>query len=120
MMGRAIVHLAIVSMVTMTVALACQRCLAFADASPPVQTEHSCPSCDTVAPDCDCPALEQVAGNRDLPAAAAQAHPAPQVSAAFSGWAAQPDFRIAGAMLAGDPQLVPRLSPIRSFCIRLE
>jgi hypothetical protein len=116
------VHLLMVSLVAMSVSFACERCLAFgaSGGSAPVHhPESHCGKSDT--PACDCHAFEpaSVDGGNML-VAATQTDRGQLQPAVIPVPTPRPDAPLPGAIRADGRADVPRLSPIRSFCIQLE
>lgn len=119
--GHGWVHLLMVSMVAVSVSLACERCLAFAasgDTAPVHHSTHHCGSADESA--CDCPAAEPAsAGGWNMLAAAVQSDAGDSAPAALPVSSARAGVRLAGGAWPRQVDIPPP-SLLRSFCIQLE
>ena len=125
---RTSTRLAIAGLVLAVLSSVCGSCIAaVADRLPP-PAQDSSGDCHPEHPgtqdnrcDCACPVLVS-AGHSDLDAAVAEAprSAGDEIPVQVAPPPANRFIRLAGELRPGGLPAVPRLSPIRSFCIRLE
>lgn len=125
---RPFVYVLVVSMVTTIVALACQHCLAAIAWDGPVPAQGSSGNCHPESqgtPDdpaaCKCPSFEP-AGHAawDMAIASTRPDTGHDQPPAVPASPARGAVLIAGGLSPGGLPAVPRLPPIRRFCVQLE